>query len=81
VFARLATALTLSMILGCGPFLLLPGGKLDGVAQSAPADWSIADEVDTVQLETNPHDPYSVNIWAAAMSPETGGLRHPDGHT
>jgi hypothetical protein len=33
----------------------------------APADWSFADEISTIQLETRPEDPYSVNIWAVGM--------------
>jgi len=62
-------ALCASLAAGCGPFLLLPGGALDGTPAATPSDWSISDEVDTVQLETNPSDPYSVNIWAVGMGP------------
>jgi hypothetical protein len=48
---------------GCGrPFLLLPGGKLDGEAAPVPADWTSAGEYGTAQLETRPQDPYSVNV-------------------
>lgn len=48
--------------MGCnGPILLLPGGELKGEARPAPADWSFATG-QTVQLETRPNDPYSVNI-------------------
>lgn len=53
---------------GCGgPFVLMPGGALEGSTVAAPADWSFTDAVSTVQLETNPADPYSVNIWAIAL--------------
>jgi hypothetical protein len=52
-----------------GPFLLLPGGALDGKTAPAPADWSFTDAVSTVQLETRPADPYSVNIWATGIGP------------
>lgn len=53
---------------GCGgPFALLPGKALEGPTVAAPGDWSFTDAVDTVQLETLPADPYSVNIWVIAM--------------
>lgn len=69
MFARLIAVQVLLLIVGCGPFLLLPGGKLDGATKPAPSDWSNTVDVDTVQLETNPNDPYSVNIWAVGMGP------------
>ena len=57
-----------ALALGCGgPFLLLPGGELSGETAAAPDDWSLLRETKTVQLETNPADPYSVNIWAIGM--------------
>lgn len=53
---------------GCGgPFVLLPGSALEGTTVAAPADWSFTDAVNTVQLETRPADPYSVNIWVIGM--------------
>jgi len=45
-----------------GPFVLLPGGRLEGEPEPAPADWSFAGDAGTVQLETRPEDPYSVNV-------------------
>jgi hypothetical protein len=55
-------------IAGCGgPFVLLPGGALEGQAVTAPESWSFTDAVKTVQLETRPADPYSVNIWVTAV--------------
>ena len=32
-----------------------------------PDGWTFTNEVDTVQLETRPGDPYSVNIWCVAI--------------
>lgn len=59
----LATALT-----GCErPFVLLPGGALEGATAPAPASWAFTDDVKTIQLETRPADPYSVNIWVIAL--------------
>lgn len=53
---------------GCsGPVVLLPGKALEGPTVAAPDDWSFTDAVKTVQLETAPADPYSVNIWVIAM--------------
>ncbi len=55
-------------IAGCGgPFTLLPGGALEGSPAATPESWSFTDAVDTVQLETRPADPYSVNIWVIAL--------------
>ncbi len=68
MFSRLIALASILLVIGCGgPFLLLPGGKLDGIAAPAPGDWSFSDQVDTVQLETQPEDPYSVNIWAIGL--------------
>jgi hypothetical protein len=69
LLALLFGALSLAMASsGCNrPFLLLPGGALEGSTVAAPDDWSFTDEVDTIQLETRPSDPYSVNIWVIAM--------------
>ena len=69
--ARLPLALLFALALGAcrGPFLLLPGGALEGKATPAPADWAFTDAVSTVQLETSTTEPYSVNIWAIALGP------------
>ena len=62
-FLPLTTAATLAA-LGCnGPFGLLPGGALDGRVAPIPTDgWASAGSAGTAQLETNPSEPYSVNI-------------------
>lgn len=65
----LVATLSLFLLTGCGPFLLFPGGKLDGGEKPSPASWSFIEEIDTVQLETRPSDPYSVNVWAVGIGP------------
>jgi len=62
---RLALVLTALAALACGgPLGWMPGGKLDGQPVDAPVgDWSFASRVEKLQLETDPADPYSVNIW------------------
>lgn len=68
--ALLLAALLGASLAGCGgPFLVLPGGALEGETAPAPPSWSFTDAVNTVQLETRPADPYSVNVWVVA----TGG--------
>ena len=54
--------------MGCGsPFTFFHGGALSGETVALPASWSFTDAVDTVQLETRPSDPYSVNLWVIAL--------------
>jgi hypothetical protein len=55
-----------SFLLACGPLVMVPGGELSGTTQPTPPDWAFTDEIETVQLETRPDDPYSVNVWGVA---------------
>ena len=51
-------------ILGCGggPFLVFPGGALEGEVVTEPVpDWSFAAD-QFIDLETRPEDPYSVEL-------------------
>jgi hypothetical protein len=63
---KLLVLLSTAAVVACGPLVMLPGGKLSGGVKPVPADWSFSDSIDTVQLETRPRDPYSVNVWGTA---------------
>ena len=65
--SRIAAMLALPCFLACGPTLLLPGGALSGTSSTPPSDWAWTEEVSTIQLETRPEDPYSVNLWAVGI--------------
>lgn len=63
VLCRSLVLLVTVLCLGCnGPLFLLPGGSLNGETKPAPDDWSFAGDSGTLQLETNPAEPYSVNL-------------------
>lgn len=54
---------------GCqGPTGLLPGGALAGEPAPNPTDWLFAGDSGTIQLETDPDDPYSVNLAYTVMA-------------
>lgn len=53
-----------------GPLGWVPGGKLDGEPVDAPVgDWAFTAKVEKLQLETDPADPYSVNVWFVTEGP------------
>ena len=59
-----------SLLAGCDePFIVMAGGPLTGEEADPPADWTAFNEVEVVQLETRPEDPYSVNVWMVASGP------------
>lgn len=55
-------------LMGCTePFITLPGDKLTGDVADPPAQWTAIEDVKVMQLETRPDNPYSVNVWLAAL--------------
>lgn len=65
---RISILWAVALATGCGgPFMMIPGGALSGPVQPAPTDWAFSNAHETVQLETRPADPYSVNIWGVAI--------------
>jgi hypothetical protein len=69
--AFLLLGLLLLTLGGCAePFIVLSGDSLRGEVIDPPPSWKEFSEVQVVQLETSPEDPYSVNIWTAAIGPD-----------
>ncbi len=65
---NIIAACALVLAAGCEePFIVFAGGALSGEVVEPPEDWSSMDPMDTVQLETQPDDPYSINIWIASV--------------
>ncbi len=52
-------------LLACGPLGPFSGGRLRGEVAAMPAPWPDLSGVENAQLETNPDDPHSINIWCA----------------
>jgi hypothetical protein len=47
-----------------GPLGPIPGPELTGTVVAEPVyDWSFADAIQVIQVETRPADPYTVNTW------------------
>lgn len=65
---RFTVLLALAGAMGCGPMGPIPGGRLGGSVEPAPDSWAFTADVETVQLETRPDDPHSVNAWCGAWS-------------
>ena len=66
-FRSLLILMIATITSGCGPLVMLPGGELSGTVRPSPSDWAFSDAFKTVQLETRPSDPYSVNIWGVGV--------------
>ena len=50
------------------PVATIPGGQLSGEANDAPVEWAAVPG--TIQLETRPTNPYSINIWSVGIGPD-----------
>ena len=65
-----AAALLFAACGAFGPIGWMHGGRLDGEVVAGPVDdWSFTRDVTKIQVETNPSDPYSVNVWCVAKGP------------
>lgn len=69
MFRLLSGLIGLTALAACSePFVTVPGGELAGQMLEPPAEWLAVP--DTIQLETRPHDPYSINIWGVGVGPD-----------
>ena len=68
---QLVLLLCLCCLAGCDePFIVMSGDALSGDVTDPPADWEAFKAAEIVQLETNPADPYSINIWMVCIGPD-----------
>ncbi|MGI9323185.1 MAG: hypothetical protein ACR2PJ_06355 [Pseudomonadales bacterium] len=65
VLSFLILLLVLRLVACSDPFIGIPGGELQGTLTEVPASWG--EVPDTIQFETRPSDPYSINIWAVVV--------------
>ena len=64
MYKALAVTIGISLTCACSsPMGPIPGNKLEGEVVAWPEDWSFAQDIENVLLETNPMEPYSVTIW------------------
>ena len=63
----LAAAMALALLLACEPIGPIAGGQLSGDVVPWPDDWGFTADVDTVEVETRPEDPYSVTVWCLGV--------------
>jgi hypothetical protein len=67
---RLLVTLALSLLLAACSGAWVPfssGAITDARPAPIPADWSDVGATNIIQLETNPAEPYTVNLWVVAM--------------
>jgi hypothetical protein len=64
---RIFTVVILATLLvSCSePRSMIPGGQLSGEVFATPLTW--VDVPETIQVETRPSDPYSINIWGVGI--------------
>lgn len=51
-----------------GPIGPFPGGKLSGAVHTDQVEsWSFATDIEVAQLESQPADPHSINVWVGVV--------------
>jgi len=67
-FRVLFVSALLLLALACGPIGPFAGGRLSGeIVRQPVSDWSFSAEQETIQIETRPDDPHSVNTWCVGL--------------
>ena len=61
------------------PFATIPGGELAGSMEDPPLEWQSVPE--TIQLESRPTNPYSINIWSVGLDRDLYIATSADGTT
>jgi len=69
ISVRIIILTGIAILAGCGPLGPVPGDAIDGQSIPAPQGWASSDAADVITLETNPADPYSVNVWGVGVGP------------
>ena len=62
--AKLKYLVCVVALSACG---YIPSGALEGTPASIPADWSAVAAADVIRFETQPADPYSVELWVIGV--------------
>ncbi len=66
----MAWLLMAAFCMACGPIGPFSGGRLSGEEGSWPTHWNSLADVEEIQLETRPADPYSINVWFVVVDSE-----------
>lgn len=59
----LALQFVLLLLVGCADYIPISSGALEGTQAPAPQSWTAVAQQKIIQLESQPSDPYSVNLW------------------
>ena len=60
-------SIAMLVVAACEPTFVFAGGELGGTERTMPSDWGFTEDFGTVQIETRPADPYSVNVWGVGV--------------
>ena len=67
-FIQTSVALWMAILfVGCAEYLPFAAGALKDTVTPTPASWDEVAAASIIQLESNPSDPYSVNLWVVEI--------------